>query len=238
MNDGPTPYDPENPPEEITPDYTRIGFRDLQRLCKARNLAGNGTVVELVERLRAYDAQHGTTVDLSPLEDSDPDFDPTADDADGTTPEPPVGAGEAASAPAPTGDLPPMLPNVTIPAGGTVTSAAPAVVVVSAPGQPSGPPQAADTRGRANLSARDGVVKVGEAHGAAAVHAFRAEYPHGWRDLTDNDHFTYIAETHAAAHAAGYATRGGVTVGERVGFGSDADGRRTVIYQVSLKRNR
>jgi hypothetical protein len=68
------------------------------------------------------------------------------------------------------------------------------------------------------------------------VRAFRAEFPLGPRELTDVDHMRFIADTHALAHQAGYATKGGITIGERVGYGIDADGGRTIIYQVPVKR--
>lgn len=239
---GPRPEDAENiNPDEIVPDYTRVGFKDLRRLCTARGIPADGNAATLVEKLRAWDVQHGKEVDLSALDDSDPDIDLTGDDLGvspaapeaSARPEPPVGAGEAASAPAPTGSQ-----QISVPDGGAVTSAAPAVVVVADPDAPQGPPQAAGLRGKPNLSTREGLVKVGEGHGAAAVYGYRMEFPHGYREITDGDHFAYIADTHAAAQKAGHQTKGGITIGERVGFGVDADGRRTVIYQVNLKRQR
>lgn len=229
--------------EEVVPDYTRVGFKALRVLCKERGLSAEGNSIALVERLQAWDAQHGKTVDLSAVEDLDP---LGLDDDD--TPESPVGGGEAASASSPTGaptageDVIGIGTTATagivtgLPEGSSITSAAPAVVVRAEPEQGWGLPSATTKTGKADLTVRDGLVRVGQGHGAAEVRAFRVEYPHGPREITDNDHFGYIAETHAAAHAKGLQTKGGVTVGERVGEGRDADGRRTVIYQVPLKR--
>jgi len=224
---GPRPGDIDSVnPDEIVPDYSRVGFKDLRKLCAARGIPGDGNAAALIEKLRQHDAQHGKDVDLSALDDSDPDLDLLGDDL---APERPVGAGEAASASAPTG-------ITGLPEGAVVTAAAPAITVIPDPDSPHNVPVAADKRGRANLTARQGLVKVGEGHGAAAAYAYRMEFPHGYREVTDGDHFAYIADTHATAQAAGHQTKGGVTVGERIGFGVDADGRRTVIYQVALKR--
>lgn len=228
-----------NPPvegadEEVVPDYTRVGFRQLQALCKDRGLPGDGNSITLVERLKTWDAQHGKDVDLSAAENLGPaeqEDDPLGlDDEDED--ESPAGGGEAASAPPPAGI------TYTTPPTGVTTSAAPAVVVVSAPDAPKGLPRASGHGGRADLTVRNGVVKVGEGHGAAEVRAYRHEVPIGNRDITDNDHFAYLAEAHAAAQRAGHVTKGGATTGERVGYATDADGRRTAIYQVSLKRQR
>lgn len=235
MSEPTAPEGAENVPaaseEEVVPDYSRVGFRDLQRLCKVRGLPGDGKAPDLIERLKAHDIRHGKAIDLTIPEDEEVDL--LADDEpDAATPEQPVGGGEAASAPSPTG----VLPSANLPHGGSVTSAAPAVVVVSSPDEPKGLPRAATANGRVDLTTRDGQVKVGEGHGAVEVRAFRREFPHGPREIDDSSHFTYIAETHAAAWAEGLATKGGVTIGQRVGEGVDADGRRTVIYQVPLKR--
>ncbi len=222
--------------EEIVPDYSRVGFRDLQKLCKVRGLPGDCKGPELIERLKAYDAQHGRKVDLTLPEGEEVDL--LADDDD--TPERPAGTGEAAPEPVPVGSTLVYVdgPGFVTGDGGTVTSAAPAVIVYADADQPTGLPLATTRGGKADLSVRNGAVKVGQGHGAAEVRAYRMEYPHGPREVTDNDHFTYIAETHAAAQAAGHETKGGVTIGERVGFGADADGRRTVVYQVPLKRQK
>lgn len=220
------------PEEEVVPDYSRVGFRALRALCKDRGLPADGTVVELIEKLKTYDAQHGRDVDLSAAENlpDEEEVDLLADDEPGPAiPESPVGGGEAASPPPPTGA------SYTPPQGGSVTSAAPAVVVFTSPDAPKGVPSAGRD-GQWNLTVRNGLVKVGEGHGAAEVRAWRHEVPIGPRDVSDGDHFAYIAGAHAAANAAGYQTKGGGTVGTRVGYATDADGRRTVIYQVPLKR--
>lgn len=237
--------------EEVVPDYSRVGFRALQALCKDRGLPGDGNSITLIERLKAWDAQHGKDVDLSAAENLAPaaeEDDPLGlDDPD----ESPVGDGEAASASSPTGaptageDVigvgtvqPSGVLPTELPGGGTVTSEAPAVVVYSSPDAPKGLPRASGHGGRADLTVKNGLVKVGEGHGAAEVRGFRHEIPIGTRPVTDDDHFAYIAETHAAANAAGYQTKGGATVGERVGYSQAADGARTAIYQVALKRVR
>jgi hypothetical protein len=237
------------PEEEVVPDYSRVGFRALQALCKDRGLPGDGNSITLIERLKAWDAQHGKDVDLSAAENlaDEPEDDPLGlDDPD----ESPVGDEEAASASSPTGaptagedvigvgtqQPSGVLPTINLPDGGTVTSAAPAVVVYSAPDEPKGLPRASGNGGRADLTVKNGLVKVGEGHGAAEVRAYRHEILIGPRDVSDADHFTYIAEAHAAAQRAGHVTRGGGTVGERVGYSHDANGTRTVIYQVAVKR--
>jgi len=221
------PPDRDTLPDEIPPDYTRLGFRELQRLVKSRELPADGNAVQLVEKLRAWDAEHGKEPDLTvPDADEEDDFDLLADDE--PAPEQPPGGEGGASLPSPPDG--PVL--------GTMTSAAPAVVVVAAdPDAPATPP-AMLRHGTPNMAARDGVVKVGETHTAAEVRAYRREYVIGDRELTDVDHFRYIAETHAAAATEGLVTKGGTTIGERVGFGRDADGRRTAIYQVPLRRVR
>jgi hypothetical protein len=246
----------EGTDEEVVPDYSRVGFRALQALCKDRGLPGDGNSITLIERLKAWDAQHGTDVDLSAAENLPPaaeEDDPLGldDPEDDGAPESPVGGEEAASPSSPTGaptagedviGVGTMQPSgvypANLPAGGSVTSAAPAVVVYSDPDAPKGLPRASGQGGRADLTVKNGLVKVGEGHGAAEVRGFRHEIPIGTREITDNDHFAYIAEAHAAAHAAGHQTKGGATVGERVGYGRDANGARTAIYQVALKRVR
>lgn len=203
-------------PEEVVPDYSRVGFRDLQKLCKARGLPGDGGSAALVDRLKAYDLQHGKDVDLSALDDSDPDFDPLADDEPApAAQEQPAGSGEAASVPPPAGLAAPAAP----PAPAAVASeVAPRL-----------------RRGQPDLSTRTGVHVVGQgSQGPSRV--FRAEFPIGDHELSDTDHFRYIADTHVQAQTAGHTTRGGSTIGERVSYAADEHGRRTVIYQVTLKR--
>ncbi len=222
------------PEEEVVPDYSRVGFKALRALCKDLGLPADGTVVELIEKLKAYDVQHGKDVDLTAAENligMEGEVDLLADEDDdpqSAIPESPGGGGEAASAPPPPGY------STTPPDGGTMTSAAPAIVVYGDPDAPKRLPSAG--RDGRDLTVRNGLVRVGEGHGAAEVRAYRHEIPIRPRDVNDNDHFAYIAEAHAAALVAGYQTKGGTTVGERVGYARDADGRRTVIYQVPLKR--
>jgi hypothetical protein len=256
------PLQDADPAEEVVPDYSRLGFRDLQQLVKARGMTADGRHAELIEKLKAWDAERGREPDLTiPVDDGD-EVDLLADDdtpsgsSDTTahtpepadspdhaqaapetqpTPETPSGGGEAASASPPDGTV----TFTTPPPGntGTLTAASPATVVVTAPGEPEGLPPAL-VRGRPNTSVRTGVVRVGEGHGAAEVRAYRQEWPLGPRDITDTDHARFIADTHAAAHAAGHETKGGVTIGERLFYAADTHGQRTVIYQVPLRRKR
>jgi len=249
------PLQDAEPAEEVVPDYSRLGFRDLQQLVKARGMTADGRHAELIEKLKAWDAERGREPDLTiPADDGD-EVDLLADDDTDTTahtpepadspdhaqaapetqstPETPSGGGEAASASPPDGTV-----TITHPLGtGTLTAASPATVIISAPGQLEGLPPAL-IRGRPNMAAKNGVVRVGEGHGAAEVRAFRQEWPLGPRDITDTDHARFLADTHAAAWAAGHETKGGVTIGERIGYSTDAHGARTVIYQVPMRRKR
>lgn len=227
--------DASSPDEEVVPDYSRLGFRDLRKLCTARDIPADGTVTQLIEKLKAADAAKGLEVDDVPDDD---EFDLLGDE-----PGPPTAAGEAASPPAavrPSASDDLAGPAVDVPPEVGTTPAMPAVRVVAAEGETGAlPPATVGVKGnRPNLNARTGLVKVGESHGAAEVRGFRWEFVVGSHELTDADHFRYIAETHAQAAAQGLATKGGITVGERVGFSADADGRRTAIYQVPLKRVR
>jgi hypothetical protein len=83
-------------------------------------------------------------------------------------------------------------------------------------------------RGQPNLTVRVGANEQ--------TRTFRAEYLIGAHEVSDVDHARFIAETHERARLAGHITRGGITVGERVGFAADEHGQRTVIYQVMIKR--
>lgn len=243
-----TPADATRPDDpdgigEVVEDYSRVGFRKLQALCKARNIPADGTGPQLIEKLKAWDAQRGTSVDTSLPDEPDP---PTDD-------EPDLLADEDIPAPPDSGDNPSHATDPALqqpPVGGEAASASPtggqhphrspatpAIVVQAAEGEPGGLPRALIRHGVPNMAAKSGPVKVGEAHGAAEVRAFRAEFP-VYGEINDVDHFRFIAEAHHLAWAAGLATKGGVTVGERVGFSTDADGRRTAIYQVPLKRAR
>lgn len=225
---GPTPAEVDAdgvaPAQETVPDYTRVGFRDLQRLCKARGLSGEGKAADLVERLRAQDEAKGQSVDLSALDslpDDDDEIDLLADDE----PEPagPPADGAAASEPS-------AGPVEATQQPATATSAAPAMDIRADPDVP--PP----ARGRAPDLTTDGIVKVGQGFGAAAAYGYQMAYPVGPYEISDLEHFRMIADTHAAAQVAGHTTRGGATVGERIGFGADANGRRTAIYRVAVKR--
>lgn len=230
--------DASSPDEEVVPDYSRIGFKELRRLCTKREIPADGTVTQLIEKLKAADAAKGLKVDDVP--DSMPDddeFDLLGDDAQ----EQPTAAGEAASDPA--AARPSAADDLAGPAVGVApevgtTPEMPAVRVVAADGETGAVPPATHPgkAHRPNLAARTGRVKVGEASGAAAAYGFRWEFVIGQHEISDNDHFGFIASTHAQAAAAGYVTKGGQTIGERVGFTTDADGRAVVIYQVPLKR--
>lgn len=225
------PPDRDTLPDEIVPDYSRLGFRELRAKCKGREIPADGTHADLIRKLRAWDAEHGADVDLTVpdefdlLDDEDGEDDRPQDTPRQNTQASAGGGGDASLTPPPA-DLPPDRgPEM------------PAVTVVAEEGSHK-LPVAMLRPNVVNLAARSGVVKVGEGHGAAEVRAFRHEVVVGERDITDVDHFRWIAEAHAAAQAAGHVTKGGVTIGERVGYGADADGRRTAIYQVPLKRNR
>ena len=238
--------------EEVVPDYSRVGFKDLQRLCKARGIPGDGNTSTLIGKLQAWDDTHGTGVDLSPLDDAEPDedeIDLLGDDD--PAPEAPADGGEAASAPPSAGPAVPVVhagqpgtPEVGVTAAGghptgvnipelaTAMPGAPAVTVVD--GTTDGPPRAAGRRGVPNLSATTGVVSTGDTPRGPA-RAYRAEFMIGDHTITDEDHFRFIAETHVKAAAEGKATKGGATIGERIGFGM-RNGMRTAIYQVPLRR--
>lgn len=230
--DGPTP-----------PDYSRLSLRELQKLCKSptRNLPAGGKTIDLINRLKEWDHQNGRDVDLSALDEPDePEEEVDLLDLDGPVetasaePERPAGAGEVASASTPAGHhagAGPTVPGDTPPAppvpNSTVTApspAAPAMQMAAAP-----PPKL--RRGQVDLTVRNGPVT--DANGA--VKTFRIEFACPPGELSDTQHRLFIAEAHGAAQAAGYATKGGVTIGTRVGYATDADGRRVVVYEVMLK---
>jgi len=254
MSDTPIPPSGDEVEGPPPPDYSRLGFRELQRLVKARGLNAEGKSVDLIEKLKAFDAEHGLDVNTevpAGAEDDD-EVDLLADDlndsatrhtpdkaAQEATPAEPLthiqttgGGGDASPAPPPA-----TTPETDTPAPVGVGPATPAVAVVSDPDAPKGLPPAY-IRSRPNMAVRDGVVKVGEGHGAAEVRAFRRQFVIGPRDIGDSEHVKYIEDTHAAAHAAGYETKGGITVGERIGYATDAAGMRTAVYQVPLRRQR
>lgn len=251
MTDAIAPAPDDTPAEDFVPDYSRVGFKDLQKLCKHRGIPGDGNTVALIDKLRAWDAQHGRAVDLSVLERPDePEeevdlLDEVGDDA----PQAPAdGEAEAASpSPPSAGQLTvqPGTPEVgataasggvglTTPAPSSYTSAGPAVTVRADVGA-TAPAAPQRRRGEPDLSVHEGPYTIGES--PAGPNRFRAEFLIGNHELTDEEHFRYIAETHARAAAAGYATKGGNTVGERVGFYPGSAGR-VAVYQVTLSRRR
>lgn len=136
------------------------------------------------------------------------DDDPLADDEAGDAPP----ALQATAAPEATPD-PPVPAPVPQP-----------VVVAPAPGVQSPPVPAA-----ARPTGPDPAVKSG-----LTGSVFRKEFPAN-RPVDDVQHRHLIAETHAAANAAGHRTRGGLTVGRRVGPSVDSEGRPTVVYEVHVK---
>lgn len=73
-----------------------------------------------------------------------------------------------------------------------------------------------------------------------ATNTFRAEFPLGPRaQIDDPTHFQFIADTHTAAREAGYAPRGGETIGTRAGFSvirTDSGPMRSVIYEVHVRQ--
>lgn len=215
--------------EEIVPDYSRLGFRDLRKLVKARGMPADGRQPELIDKLKAWDAEHGQEPDLT-VPDDDDEVDLLADDEPAHVPVAPVPFPTAPTTPAPAPTVtetftPAPTPGQQTPTGGGEGASVP---------PPGGLPRAADDRGRADLSAREGVVRVGEGY-IADVRGYRHEFLIDGRDITDDDHFRFIAETHQAAQRAGYQTKGGIGIGQRIGY-ADRDGRRTVIYQVPLRR--
>lgn len=64
---------------------------------------------------------------------------------------------------------------------------------------------------------------------------YRVEYPLGNREIDDPYHYHLIGETQAAAQAAGHHPKGGIGIGQRLGYGADANGRRTVVYEVPVR---
>ncbi len=209
-------YDAHGAEDEVVPDYSRVGFKALRVLCKDRGIPGDGNSIALIERLKAWDAQHGKSVDLSAVENLDPD---ESDDD-------PLGLDDPDDSP---NNLDPILPAPVMTEPGCThpkcildhPHVGPAILA-PAPESPAGGGEAASAPPPTGAPARE----------------YRHEITIGPRDVSDADHFAYIAEAHAAAHAAGYETLGGATVGHRVGYGVDSDGHRTVIYQVSLRRRR
>lgn len=255
MTDAIAPESDSTPTEEFVPDYSRLGFKDLQKLCKSRGISADGNTIALIDKLRVWDAEHDRAVDLSALDEPDGEevdlLDMVGDDA----PQAPAdGEAEAASpSPPSAGQLAvqPGTPEVgataasggvglTTPAPSSYTSAAPAVAVRAAVGM-AAPAAQHRRRGEPDLTVHEGPYMLGEPRDAdgspARPNRFRAEFPIGNHELTDDEHFRYIAETHARAAAAGYATKGGNTVGERVGYYPGSAGR-VVVYQVTLSRRR
>jgi hypothetical protein len=234
--------DASSPDDEFVPDYSRLGFRDLRKLCTAREIPADGTVTQLIEKLKAADAAKGLKVDDVPDDD---EFDlladeqPTAAGGGG-----PVPAASAAGASPPAAARPSATDDLAGPAIGVApevgtTPEVPAVRVISADTGEVVPRATLPGKAhRPDLGVQTGRVKVGEASGAAAAYAFRWAFVIGNHDVSDNDHFVFLAETHAQAAAAGHATKGGQTVGERIGYAYDADHRRVAIYQVPLKRQK
>jgi hypothetical protein len=227
--------------ENVAADYTRVGRRDLQQICKVRGIPADGSNVDLIAKLQAWDARHG----------ADPDVTVPDDDVDllGDDDETPAGGAAASNPPAgpaaPEGAVragQPGTPDVGASAARgesaaapTVTTTLPGAPAVTVTAAPAGAEAAHVKRGRPDLSVTDGVASQGEGT-LGPKNAYRAAYTIGDRDVTDDDHFRYIADTHARAAAAGMQTKGGATIGERVGYGTDGNGQRTAIYQVPLRR--
>jgi hypothetical protein len=81
----------------------------------------------------------------------------------------------------------------------------------------------------------DGAYTVGEG-ARGMVRVYRKEFPIGDRPLDDDHHFHLIAQTHEAALNAGHQSKGGPTIGKRLGYSRSASGERTVVYEVPLRR--
>lgn len=209
------PVNPDALPEEVPPAYSRLGFRDLQRLCKARGIPGDGRAPALIEKLEAWDLQHGRSVDITLPDEEEEDL--LGDDM----PAPATTSATLATTPA----TPAVEPAPQTPAGGgEVASASP----------PAGP--ALSGRAVRRGEADQPNVRTGPVERDGKVKAYRVEFPMGVGDVSDQQHATFIADAHNVAASAGYPTKGGSTIGARIGFGTDADGRRTVIYEVPVRR--
>jgi hypothetical protein len=72
-----------------------------------------------------------------------------------------------------------------------------------------------------------------------ATNTFRAEFPLGPRaTLDDATHFQFIEETHNAAAAAGYRTKGAPLAGTRIGYSvirTENGNMRSVIYETCAR---
>ncbi len=123
-------------------------------------------------------------------------------------PPPPVAAAPAAPAPA-------------APAAQASPTPAPAPPAATPPAPPSG---------------RQPKQKIGFFE---AINTYRAEFPLGPRaQIDDPTHFQFIQDTHEAARAAGYTTKGYPAGGERKGFSvirTDSGPMRSVIYEVPAR---
>lgn len=237
--------DPAGPPAEgdeepeFHGDYSQLGFRDLQKLCKARGLLADGKAPELIKKLREHDRVTGSAVDLTV-----PDVEPDGDDG----PEidllalgdvVPAGApdgGEVASAPS-SGPSPGLEPgpverSQVVAFGPTGPALVPPDQGRSVTPAPIVPETAGRRHEERNLTTRGGPVE----NPNREITAYRVEHAVGPRDLIDADHFDLIARTHALAEEAGYRTRGAPTIGTRVGYATGSDGGRTAIYEVSVRR--
>jgi hypothetical protein len=227
-----TQFDDLSKAEEFVFDYSRVGRRQLVAMAVHRGLLGSGTNPQLIERLRDWDHAH-----------------PDATDAERFPPEP---GQESSQEPA----RQPERPAAETPAAGgadadqdeqddeqddeTPTTSEPPAA--GAPAAPAAGPTMFGGILRGGLTdpgpmpttATAGVVEAGRTPTAVA-RMFRAEFPLGDRSIDDAHHLRLIEETHRLANEAGYQTRGGLTVGHRVGFSSNERGR-TVIYEVHLKR--
>jgi len=226
-------------PDEIVPDYSRIGFKDLRALCKLREIPADGNGPALIEKLKAFDAQHGLAVDTTVPEGAgnDDEIDLLADEDE--TPGTSTPAPESESEPEPARELAPVAtePGCLHPL--CILDhphAGPAVLAV-----PPTPPAPLETPAE---TPPGGVAEVaspspspgGPAGVTADARTFRSTFVIGRHDITDDDHFRMIADTHAAAAAAGLQTKGGITVGSRIGYSVDGNGQRTTTYEVLLRR--
>lgn len=206
--------------EDVKPDPILAMFTGMDRpalvaACNERNIpaAGPGTTAAVLLR-RLIDFEQVKASGADPSVVSEDDDDPLGlDDADGgvltdgSDPEPPA-AGVAASASA---AGPGTEGVVGRPATGATTHVRPQAAVV----QP---------------------VDDAPAPVTGTIARFRKAFVVGDMDPSDEQHFGMIAKTHDAAAAAGHRPRGGRWAGERIGYGSDKNGVRTAIYEVSIRR--
>lgn len=186
-------------------DYTTRNRPELLALCKERGLSGAGTTDDLIARLEAQDAETaGQGVDDDPLGE-DPDADQTPPEVESQPKD--TGAGTARITSAEASPAPPETPPDATPAA-----------------ELSGDGKAAKPADRGP----DPKVTEGP-----TGNVYRFQF-YADRQVDDELHRHFIAETHHNARAAGHETKGYPTAGHRVRYSADAAGKPTVVYEVYL----